>query len=542
MLFAVAIAFSMVAAARNVSLSVHDRPAAEVFRSLMAQTGKNFVYSSDILEGMKVTLDVKDQPLGKVLKRMFAGTGIEYSIKGKNVVLKRAEKKRAPKPKSVKKEPSAPLPESFLKAEPVELEEVIVVSRLEAPQVESLQKTSNFIDDGILRADFTWNPRDNSTVRFGGGYTLHSFRPQKTLRQYEVDDMKVINRDSVSPYIASEFNAYIEDDWRLSSRFRANAGLHLSMFHIEGRDKFGVSPRLSVSYRPHDNWAVKGAYGRTVQYVHQLTQSNLALPTDQWIPIVGDFKPETADKISIGGYWESPDGMWGASVEGYWKWMHNIVDYRDEYYLTPPLEFWNSRLTSGKGTAKGIDFKFEKKMGKLTGHIAYSLAWSDRTFPEKNGGKTYPARFDNRHTINILLNWKMSRKVELNIGWTGHSGNRFTFMPQKWQSPAFSLCNTWFLDNSLRVPLNNFQLPFYHRLDLGLTVRNRRGYWSFGLYNAYCNRNTIAIIRSYVNEQTDFHPTLWESGTWESGWRSRPVFMKLSFLPIIPSIAYTWQF
>lgn len=291
-----------------------------------------------------------------------------------------------------------------------------------------------------------------------------------------------------------------------------------------------------MSYRPHDNWAVKGAFSRTVQYVHQLIQSNLALPTDQWIPIVGDLKPETADKIAIGGYWESSDGQWGVSLEGYWKWMHDLVDYRDEYYLTPPLEFWNSKLTSGKGSAKGIDFKFERKAGKVTGHIAYSLAWSDRTFPDKNGGKTFPSRFDNRHTINLLLNWNISPKVELNVGWTGHSGNRFTFMPQSWESPYFDTAHSS-LDNYLRVPMNNYQLPFYHRLDIGLTVRNRRGYWNFGLYNAYCQRNTIAIARGAVNEIGEWNPD-----TWSFNGRTRRLFQKVSFLPIIPSIAYTWQF
>ena len=108
-----------------------------------------------------------------------------------------------------------------------------------------------------------------------------------------------------------------------------------------------------------------------------------------------------------------------------------VIDtsFRDEYYLTPPDGMWNSPLCSGTGTAKGMDLKIEKRSGKITGHIAYSLAWTDRTFAEKNGGKTFPARFDNRHTINILLNWNISRKVQLNAAWTGHSGNRFTFMP-----------------------------------------------------------------------------------------------------------------
>ncbi|MDE6297337.1 MAG: TonB-dependent receptor [Muribaculaceae bacterium] len=818
-LLSVAVVFSLTAVAKNVSVSARQRPAAEVFRSLMQQTGKNFVYSSEILAGVKVTVEAKNQPLDKVLKKMFDGTGIEYKIRGNNVVLKRVGRKIDKKPKAQNKNtlPKEKLSDSFLKAEPKMLEEVIVVSRLETPQVESaeigaekltsleisntpvllgepdvvktlqmqpgiteglegfagmyvhggnsdenlymidnipiyqvnhfaglfsafnvdalryidffkssmpakydgrlssfldvrtrngsrdghhgsaklgltsgafniggpigrkttynvalrrswydiltapflaimnaanedkirfrydfmdlnakvnysftdrtsgfvniyfgndeihtgekyadnyvnvsyssdkydmswgnllvqtgvvqrfndkmtgeftaaytryfssmkekteeglklggelvhsvssFQKTSNYIDDGILRADFSWEPSGNTHVRFGGGYTLHSFLPSKTMREYILDGMKVSSHDRVNRYLASEFNSYIEDDWNLTDRFRANVGIHLSMFHIDKKSRFGISPRASLSYRFADNWAVKGAYTRTVQYVHQLSQGSLALPTDQWIPITGNFKPESADKTAAGVYWESPDRQWSASIEGYWKWMHNLIEYKDEYYLIPPLELWDSRLTSGRGTAKGIDFKFERRIGNVTGHVAYSLAWSDRTFAEKNGGKRYPARFDNRHTINVLLNWKISPKVELNVGWTGHSGNRFTFMPQLWESPGFDE-NHSFIENSLGVPLNNYQLPFYHRLDLGLTVRNSRGYWSFGLYNAYCNRNTIALVRGMHSEPAEF---IKDGETWTWINRDYPVFQKLSILPIIPSISYTWQF
>ncbi|MDE5791497.1 MAG: TonB-dependent receptor plug domain-containing protein [Muribaculaceae bacterium] len=813
----VTVTFSMVAVAGNVSITAHQRPASEVFRLLMQQTGKNFVYSSDILSGVKVTVEAKNEPLGKVLKRMFDGTGIEFKIKWNNVVLKKGKKREVRKatPFPVSEKRKGPLPESFLRAEPQMLEEVVVVSRLESPQVETVEigagkftsadivntpvllgepdvvktlqmqpgvtegmegfaamyvhggnadenlymldnvpiyqvnhfaglfsafnvdairyidffkssmpakydgrlssfmdvrtrnvsreghhgsaklgltsgafsiggpiggkttynvalrrswydvltapfiaimnasnedkmqfrydfmdlnakvnhsfnertsgfvsvyfgndelhtgtkynadydntyfdndkydlnwgnilaqagvvyrltdamtgefagaytryfsglkaeeesvekqggailsniksrrKTSNYIDDGIVRADFRWKPVENSTVRFGGAYTLHSFLPLRTWREYDMDGLKVTSRDSVSCYLASEFNAYMEDDWRIYPMLRANAGLHFSMFHIEGKSKFGISPRLSFSYRPVDNWAIKASYIRTTQYVHQLTQGSLSLPTDQWIPVTGRFKPETADKIAFGGYWESPDGHWNISVEAYWKWMHNLVEYRDEYYLRPPLEMWDARLTAGKGTAKGVDFKIEKKLGKLTGHIAYSLAWSNRTFAEKNDGKTYPARYDNRHTINVLLNWKISSKVELNAAWTGHSGNRFTFMPQLWESPGFDEDHN-FIENSLGVPLNNYQLPFYHRLDLSLTVSNRRGYWIFGLYNAYCNRNAIAITRGIHNGigQWDKETNSWVSNDY-------PVFQKISILPIIPSISYTWEF
>lgn len=401
-------------------------------------------------------------------------------------------------------------------------------------QSHTILKTDNHINDWIFRGDFDWRPNDSSRIRFGANYTRHSFLPARTTRHYDVGHTQLLSRDSTWAYGADEFNAYIEDDWKLSDRIRMNAGLHASLFHINSKTSHGISPRLSVSYHPSENWALKGAYSRTTQYVHQLNQSYLSLPTDQWIPITGKFKPQNADKISVGAYWQSPDGTFAASVEGYWKWMRNLIDYRDEYYLRPPLDMWNAQLCSGKGTAKGIDFKVEEMFGKVTGHIAYSLAWADRTFAEKNGGQTFPAKFDNRHTINVMLNWKINDKVQLNASWTGHSGNRFTLLNQVWDGPVFDDSEWMGGESPLRTEINSYQLPFYHRLDLSCVVHNRRGYWTFGLYNAYCHMNTVAIKRGEQKVENSTPNSYYVDYV--------PAFKKVKLLPIIPSISYTWLF
>lgn len=184
-------------------------------------------------------------------------------------------------------------------------------------------------------------------------------------------------------------------------------------------------------------------------------------------------------------------------------------------------------MGSGEGSAKGLDIKIEKMSGRITGHISYSLGWADRRFADKNGGKRFPARFDNRHTVNVLLNWKISDKVQLNASWTGHSGNRFTLLTQVWDTPTLGMDHVYGSGyaTSLRADINNYQLPFYHRLDLSCMVRNKRGYWTFGMYNAYNHINTVAVRLSYSDKSP-----------------YGPVFQKVKFLPLIPSISYTWQF
>lgn len=385
-----------------------------------------------------------------------------------------------------------------------------------------MTKTKNNVNDWIVRGDFDWRANVSNRVRFGASYILHSFLPSRTDRTFTTGENKIVTRDSTWTYLANEANVYLEDDWMINSHIRLNAGIHLSLFNIDGKTDIGYGPRLSFSYRPTDNIAVKAAFARTNQYVYQLSQSYLSLPTNQWVPVTREFKPGNADKISTGVYWQSDDKVFSASIEGYYKMMHNLVDYRDEYYLQPPTQMWNAQLCSGRGTAKGVDLKLEKVYGKLTGHISYSLTWSDRIFPDKNGGRKFPARFDNRHTINVLLNWNISDKVSINAAWTGHSGNRFTLLTQVWESPDFG-DSYYRYEIPLKATVNNYQLPFYHRLDLSCMVRGKRGYWTFGLYNAYCHMNTIAIRRKLTSS-------------------NQPVFQKVKLLPVIPSVSYTWIF
>ncbi len=395
----------------------------------------------------------------------------------------------------------------------------------------TFQESKNHIDDWIARADFDWRPTGAHRVNFGASLTLHSFLPENLRKEsVTMGATSQLSRNS-GRFRAVEANTYIGEDWRISEKWRGDAGIHLSLFHIDGKTHTGVSPRLSVRYNPDNNWAVKGAYSRTVQYVHQLSKSFISLPTDQWVPITGDMKPQTADKVSLGLYW-TPNDKLTVSAEGFWKKMRNIVDYSDLYYTVDNRQGWDARLCSGNGTAKGVDFKVSREFGKVTGHVSYSLLWADREFAGKNQGRPFPARFDNRHKINISLNWKINSRWDINASWIGMSGNRFTLAVQDWNAPKLSewLSFEWgaqYTVGNTEVPyvkeINNYRLPFYHRLDLSVVRQTKRGYWTISIFNAYCNLNTIAVRQGYNNN-------------------GERVFQKVGIMPFIPSFSYTWKF
>ena len=133
-------------------------------------------------------------------------------------------------------------------------------------------------------------------------------------------------------------------------------------------------------------------------------------------------------------------------------------------------------MASGEGRAYGVEFMVRKQTGKTTGWVGYALAWADRQFDEINKGRRYPSRYDNRHKLNIVVMHKLSKKVELSAAWTYSSGNYTTLSLENYY-PSDHLHQPGerpFWGNGTGEDYydqrNNYQLPAYHRLDVGINI------------------------------------------------------------------------
>ena len=120
------------------------------------------------------------------------------------------------------------------------------------------------------------------------------------------------------------------------------------------------------------------------------------------------------------------------------------------------------------------------------------LAWADRTFADKNGGRTYPARFDNRHTINVLVNWNINSKVAQRVV-DRTFGKPFHSAVPGVEGPPFD-------DSDRRVeteaPLRPLLITINCHSITGLTSRalsETRAVTGRSLYNAYNHLNVVGI-------------------------------------------------
>jgi hypothetical protein len=89
--------------------------------------------------------------------------------------------------------------------------------------------------------------------------------------------------------------------------------------------------------------------------------------------------------------------------------MKNLIAYKDGSGLFE-LTDWQDRITQGEGKAYGLEFFLQKKTGKLSGWIGYTLAWNNRQFSDLNQGKAFPYRYDRRHDISIVAIYELSKK------------------------------------------------------------------------------------------------------------------------------------
>lgn len=401
----------------------------------------------------------------------------------------------------------------------------------------SRTESRNAIHDLSVDASLAFIPSDRTIIRLGTQYTHHRYTPEEEIQ--ESTSLPSGNGDNESRVIANEWNAYLEGDLEVFHWLRFNAGMHGSFFRVEGKQYQVFEPRVSADFRLSPVVSLKAGYARMSQFVQQVSDNYISLPTDYWLPITRNFSPLTSDQFSAGIY-VSPDKKYTFSVEGYYKKMDHLLEYRDDY-KDLQVTSWEDRLTSGSGRAYGADFQVEADFGKLHGFIGYGLMWSDRLFADQNGGKRFPSKYDNRHKVTLSATWKCSERVELNAGWVFMTGNRVTLSLENYSYPdgyptnivpSYPHKDEEMLD--YYAGKNNVRLPAYHRLDVGINIyrslrRGRTGIWNVSLYNAYSRMNPIMIEKNNQKQSMDGTPLA-------------PRFRQFALFPIIPSVSYTYKF
>lgn len=396
------------------------------------------------------------------------------------------------------------------------------------------------IRDLTAKIDFDYTPAPRHIIKFGGEYVNHAYIPETyTTVEKENDKGQMVTDTTYTNKkeknrLGHEMSFYIEDDFTIGEWLTLNPGVHLAMFLTSGRTYWSPEPRMSAKVDFGKGVSVKAAYSRMAQYVHLLSSAQITLPIDLWVPITRNIKPVTADQYSLGLYYNGLPG-WEFSVEGYWKDMHNVLEYKDGVSFMASSQSWEDNVVMGDGRAYGVEVFIQKTIGKTTGWLGYTLAKSDRVFSNGliNNGERYPYRYDRRHNISLVVNQRLGKKWDLSAVWTFATGGTTT-IPER--ESIVMLPDGTFTQIDYAPHRNNYRLPPSHRLNIGVNYhkRLRRGesIWNFGIYNAYNRLNPNFV---YYKADT--------KGNSESSLYTRKAKLKsVTILPIIPSFSYTYNF
>ena len=235
-----------------------------------------------------------------------------------------------------------------------------------------------------------------------------------------------------------KFHGYLQDRIELiPNRFYLQPGLRYDYY--TGIQKGYLSPRINASYAVDPSTTVRAAFGVYYQSpgYEKLFDNRQFLDFSE--PYLTALRAENALHYILGvERWL--DNRWLAKVDLYYKDFDDLVtrdirpgfkwtsahqtgtDLRDPANWADPFLVASDTITDKPingsfGEAYGIELMLEKRnterSDKFSGWISYALAWAQR-YEE---GVVIPFNFDQRHTINIVGNYKINSWLEAGARW-----------------------------------------------------------------------------------------------------------------------------
>ncbi len=385
-------------------------------------------------------------------------------------------------------------------------------------------KSVSGIEDISLRGELEYFHNAEHSIKTGVELFSHGFRSDATDQLEEFVELV----SDLPKQRSTQISFFAQDEWQINDRLKANIGGRL--FYFDRGNYLKAEPRLNVLYTFEDRTVVKAAITGANQFLHLVNRTDLALPIDMWFPSTSRLQPSYSMQYTVGASRPVLDDYL-FTVEAYYKTMDHILEFKDNavFSFLMPLE---NELTSGKGTAYGAEFMFQRSAGALTGWISYTLSWADRQFPALNNGKPFPPRYDRRHDIACVLNYRIGESWEFTAVWVYSTGQAMTFPVAKYGLEDPDGYSGWNNSNYLYTEKNGYRLPAYHRLDLNFSHSYSWFGWDWkvhlNVYNAY---NRMNPFTRYIEDVYD-----------PSTGKTKIEMKQGTILPFVPTVGLSFRF
>ena len=98
------------------------------------------------------------------------------------------------------------------------------------------------------------------------------------------------------------------------------------------------------------------------------------------MPATSNVPAQQSQQVAAGFAKNFSAAKLDVSIEGYYKWMTNLIEYKEGASFISRSDWQTQVESGGLGRAYGLEFLVQKKVGRLSGWVGYTLAWSKRQF------------------------------------------------------------------------------------------------------------------------------------------------------------------
>jgi hypothetical protein len=382
------------------------------------------------------------------------------------------------------------------------------------------------INERGLRFDADFVPTPSHYWRFGLGVANRNFRPGALVYNERVGNSSTLAN---TPLQAAEMTLYVEDEFKLGKRFMGNAGLHYVNWTVRNRNYRSLQPRLAVQYQTAEYLKLRASYARMAQFLHLLTNADIGLPTDFWVPSTDKIAPEESQQYDV-GLDMTLGSAFTLSLDGYYKRMDHLLSFTEGASI---LNDWQQNVTTGMGKAYGLEAMLSYRQVRGRAWISYGLARAERQFERINLGRVFPFKYDRRHDLKVAGVYQVNERLTLSGNWTLSSGFAYSLPLAvfSYQLPGQGGPPVVVQDFDEK---NKYRMPWYHRLDvnaqLKLPSKQVEHIINVGVYNVYNRRNPL-----YYNLRTQFEIE-------NNQLRENKSFVQVWLFPVMPSFSYSVQF
>lgn len=385
------------------------------------------------------------------------------------------------------------------------------------------------IEDYALKADFDYLPAPDHHIRFGSHTIFHTFRPgvlQSDNQTAQINFDTIINLSNIVNAVENFF--YVEDEWAINYRWRVNAGLHYSQYFVNDAFYHSLQPRISGRFLISDRLSAKASYATMQQYIHLLSNTGIGLPTDLWVSSTDRVPPQWSQQFAAGLAWSPSSEAFDLSVEGYYKDMTGLIEYKQGASFSSISDWQNNVEIGGRGWSYGAEVLLQRQKGNTTGWIGYTLSWTFRQFDAFNNGNPYPFRFDRRHDLSVVLNQKLGKKFDVGAVFVYGTGIATNIPIATYYGGASSFWGLGGSNVEYFGDRNSFRYPAYMRLDFSANYTYKTSWgestWNLSVFNALNRLNPFFLYIDQPRFDQD------------------KVVKQVSLFPIIPTLSYLFKF